>query len=58
VQAFDRIVEVNGHRGRAVELLKLSEAADQICMKVLHYPKLLRYDSDSESEADGRGGAN
>lgn len=51
VQAFDRIVEVNGNRGRAVELLRHIEDSDQICMKVLHYPKLLRYDSDSDCDA-------
>jgi hypothetical protein len=58
VQAFDRIVEVNGNRGRASELLQYFEESDQIRMKVLHYPKLSRYDSDSDSEADGDFAAN
>lgn len=52
VQAQDRIIELNGSRGNASELVQCSEGSDNICMKVLHYPNLLRYDSDTEDEED------
>lgn len=55
VQAQDRIVELNGTKGNAVELLKCSEGCEKLKMTVLHYPTLDESDSESELEPDEDG---